>query len=143
MEMPDNALNRTNAASLARALAVDGKTIASYLDLLVDLLLVRRLAPWHANVRKRLVKSPKVCVRNSGLAATVTGLTAAHWDRQRERLGHLLESFVVKQRVAWAGWTDPDLRLWHDRDKDQAQVDLVITRGRQTWGVEVKHRPSL
>ena len=49
-----------NGAKLARSLGVDGKTVARYLDLMVDLLLVRRLPPLHANVRKRLVKSPKV-----------------------------------------------------------------------------------
>lgn len=49
-----------NGAKLARRLGVDGKTVARYLDLMVDLLLVRRLPPLHANVRKRLVKSPKV-----------------------------------------------------------------------------------
>ncbi len=63
-----------NAASLARSLAVDGKTIASYLDLLVDLLLVRRLAPWHGNMRKRLVKSPKVYVRDGGLVHALLGV---------------------------------------------------------------------
>lgn len=63
-----------NAAVLARALAVDGKTVASYLDLLVDLLLVRRLAPWHGNVRQRLVKSPKVYVRDSGLVHALLGI---------------------------------------------------------------------
>ncbi len=63
-----------NAAALARALAVDGKTVASYLDLLVDLLLVRRLAPWHGNIRKRLVKSPKVYVRDSGLVHALLGI---------------------------------------------------------------------
>ncbi len=77
-------------------------------------------------------------VVDSGLAATLTGLTAPDWSKQRERFGHLLESFVVQQLVAQAGWTDPDLRFWHYRDKDQVEVDLVITRGRQTWGVEVK-----
>lgn len=45
---------------------------------------------------------------------------------------------MVQQFVAQAGWTDPDLRFWHYRDKDQVEVDLVITRGRETWGVEVK-----
>jgi len=50
----------------------------------------------------------------------------------------LVESFVVQQFIAQAGWTDPDLRFWHYRDKDMVEVDLVITRGRQTWGVEVK-----
>ena len=63
-----------NAAALARALAVDGKTVAAYLDLLVDLLLVRRLLPWHGNVRKRLVKSPKVYVRDSGIVHALLGV---------------------------------------------------------------------
>ena len=75
---------------------------------------------------------------DSGLAATLTGLTAADWSTQRDRFGHLLESFVVQQLMAQAGWTDPDLRFWHYRDKDQVEVDLVITRGAETWGVEVK-----
>ncbi len=47
-------------------------------------------------------------------------------------------TFVVQQLVAQSGWTDPDLRFWHYRDKDQVEVDLVLTRGRHTWGVEVK-----
>nr|WP_245299197.1 ATP-binding protein [Sinorhizobium sp. GL28] len=72
-----------NAAEFARALGVDGKTVASYLDLLVDLLLVRRLEPWHSNVGKRLVKSPRVYVRDSGIAHTLLGLT-----NQEQVLGH-------------------------------------------------------
>jgi predicted AAA+ superfamily ATPase len=56
-----------NTANLARALAIDAKTVARYLDLLVDLLLVRRLQPWHNNEGKRLVKTPKVYVRDSGI----------------------------------------------------------------------------
>lgn len=64
-----------NAAEFARALGVDGKTIASYLDLLADLLLVRRLEPWHANIGKRLIKSPRIYVRDSGIVHTLLGLT--------------------------------------------------------------------
>ncbi|GJL50453.1 MAG: hypothetical protein NPIRA01_16800 [Nitrospirales bacterium] len=63
-----------NAAQLARSLAVDGKTIAKYLDLMVDLLLVRRLRPYHANVGKRLVKSPKVYIRDSGITHALLGI---------------------------------------------------------------------
>src|SRR3712207_7608911 len=55
-----------NAAALARGLSVDGKTVGRYLDLMVDLLLVRRLPPYHANVRKRLIKAPKTYVRDTG-----------------------------------------------------------------------------
>ena len=73
-----------------------------------------------------------------GLAATLSGLTAQDWISQRSRFGHLLESFVVQQLICQAGWTDPDLRFWHYRDKDQIEVDMVITQGAKVWGVEVK-----
>ncbi len=127
-----------NLSSLGNDLDLRRETVDHYLAVCERLYLVRRLLPWHRNQASRLVKTPKVHMLDSGLAATLTGITAADWSAQRERFGHLLESFVVQQLVAQAGWTDPDLRFWHYRDKDQVEVDLVITRGRQTWGVEVK-----
>lgn len=62
---------------------------------------------------------------------------------QRERFGHLLESFVVQQLITQAGWTNPELRFWHYRDHDQVEVDLVITQGKETWGIEVKASSSI
>ncbi|WP_257211698.1 ATP-binding protein, partial [Sphingobium sp. IP1] len=62
-----------NASDFARGLGLDSKTIANYLDLLVDLLLVRRLEPWHSNSPKRLVKSPRIYVRDSGLVHALLG----------------------------------------------------------------------
>ena len=53
-------------------------------------------------------------------------------------MGHLLESFVANQLVTLAGWTDSDIRFWHFRDKDGQEVDLVMTLGDRTWGIEVK-----
>jgi predicted AAA+ superfamily ATPase len=127
-----------NVSSLGNDLGLRRETVEHYLAVCERLYLVRRLPSWHRNQASRLIKSPKVHLLDSGLAATLTGLSAADWSTRRERFGHLLESFVVQQLVAQAGWTDPDLRFWHYRDKDQVEVDLVITRGRQTWGVEVK-----
>lgn len=127
-----------NVSSLGNDLGLRRETVEHYLAVCERLYLVRRLPSWHRNQASRLIKSPKVHLLDSGLAATLTGLNAADWSTRRERFGHLLESFVVQQLVAQAGWTDPDLRFWHYRDKDQVEVDLVITRGRQTWGVEVK-----
>jgi predicted AAA+ superfamily ATPase len=72
-----------NAAELARALAVDGKTVAKYIDLMVDLLMVRRLQPLHANIGKRLTKSPKTYVRDSGLVHSLLRL-----DNLDDVLGH-------------------------------------------------------
>ncbi len=65
------------------------------------------------------------------------------WIGRRTAFGGLLESMVLQQLVAQAGWTDPALRFWHYRDKDQEEVDCVITRGSSVWGVEVKAAQSV
>jgi hypothetical protein len=127
-----------NVDALGKLLAVRRETVQNNLAALERLFLVRTLPAWHTSDARRLVKAPKVHVVDSGIASTLMGLTADDWLVNLDRFGHVLESFVVQQLIAQAGWTDPDLRFWHYRDKDQAEVDLVITRGRETWGVEVK-----
>lgn len=127
-----------NVSSLANELGVRRETVDHYLAVCERLFLLRRLQPWHSNHAKRLVKTPKVHLIDSGLCATLADLEAADAIGQRQRFGHLLETFVVQQLAAQAGWTAPELKLWHYRDKDQVEVDLVITRGREVWGVEVK-----
>jgi predicted AAA+ superfamily ATPase len=127
-----------NVSSLANDLQEDRLTVARHLAILEKLFLVRTLPAWHRNSAKRLIKAPKVHLCDPGLAATLVDLHADDWNAKRNRFGHLLESFVLQQLVAQAGWTDPDLRFWHYRDKDQVEVDCVITRGRKVWGVEVK-----
>ena len=127
-----------NVSALGSELGMRRETIDQYLGILEQLFLLRRLPAWHRNRAKRLVKTPKIHLLDSGLAATLSELEPTDWNAQRDRFGHLLESFVVQQIVAQAGWTDHDLRFWHYRDKDQVEVDLVISRGRRTWGIEVK-----
>ena len=127
-----------NASRVARDLGLQRETVSEYVSVLERLFLVRWLLPWHRNPGKRLIKSPKIHLIDSGLAATLAQLSARDWITKRQRMGHLLESFAVQQFVAQAGWTDPDLRFWHYRDKDGCEVDLVITLGSRTWGVEVK-----
>jgi predicted AAA+ superfamily ATPase len=125
-----------NAATLARGLGVDGKTVASYLDLLVDLLLVRRLPAWHRNVGKRLVKSPKIFVRDSGIAHALLGIRD-----QEALLGHPVagpswESFVTETLIAAA----PDGTGAHYyRTSTGAEIDLVLTLPNgKLWAIEVK-----
>ncbi len=132
-----------NTSSLATALMLDRQTVERYLVVLERLFLVRRLPPWHRNSAKRLIKTPKVHLVDSGLASSLTGISTDDWLTKREKFGHLLESFVLQQLIAQAGWTDPDLRFWHYRDKDQVEVDVVITRGAKVWGVEVKSSSKL
>ena len=85
-----------NAASLGRSLGVDGKTIRHYLDLLVDLLLVRQLQPLVANTGKRLVKAPKIYVRDSGLVHTLLGLDSADAVLGHPVAGASWEGFVLE-----------------------------------------------
>jgi len=125
-----------NASEFARSLGVDSKTVASYLDLLVDLLLVRRLEPWHSNSAKRLVKSPRVYVRDSGLVHTLLGLTF-HDDV----LGHPIagaswEGFVIENLIAFA---PEGTRANFYRTSAGAEIDLVLTLpGQEAWVFEIK-----
>ena len=132
-----------NISNLGNELDLRRETIEHYLSILERLFLIRRLPAWHRNEAKRLVKTPKIHLLDSGLAATLSGLTTADWLPRRAHFGHLLEAFVVQQIVAQAGWTNPELRFWHYRDKDQVEVDVVITQGRKTWGIEVKSAASV
>lgn len=131
-----------NVSQLSNGLKLDRATVDHYLSILERLFLIRMLPAWHNNDGKRLLKTPKVHLLDSGLAAALAGLRPHDWIVRREKFGHLLESFVVQQLIAQATWTDPDLRFWHYRDHDQVEVDLVITRGKETWGVEVKSAAS-
>jgi len=125
-----------NAARLAASLGVDGKTVASYLDLLVDLLLVRRLPPWHRNAGKRLVKSPKVYVRDSGLAHALLGIPDKEALLGHPVAGQTWESFVIETLMAAA----PDgTEAHYYRTATGMEVDLVLTLpGGKLWAIEIK-----
>lgn len=126
-----------NAAALARSLAVDGKTVASYLDLLVDLLLVRRLAPWHGNVRKRLVKSPKVYVRDSGIVHALLGIGDREALLAHPVVGGSWEGLAIESLIAAA----PDgAEAYFFRTAAGAEIDLVLELPgrRRPWVIEIK-----
>ena len=132
-----------NASRAAGDLGLRRETVERYLGVLERLYLVRRLPAWRRNPAKRLVSSPKAYLIDSGVAAVLADLKAEDWLHNRNRMGHLLEAWVVQQLAAQAAWTDPDVRLWHYRDKDQVEVDVVLTRGERTWGIEVKASATL
>jgi predicted AAA+ superfamily ATPase len=125
-----------NAAQLGRALGVDGRTVGRYLDLLVDLLLVRRLAPFHANGGKRLVRAPKVLVRDSGLVHTLLGLDDAEAVLGHPVAGASWEGFVIETLLNLA----PDgCRGWFYRTAAGAEIDLLLEwPDQRLWAIEVK-----
>lgn len=125
-----------NAAQLARGLGVANNTVASYLDLLVDLLLVRRLPAWHRNVGKRLVKSPKVYVRDSGILHALLGLADREAVLGHPVVGASWEGFIIENLLAVAP-ERTDASFY--RTTAGAEVDLVLTLpGGKLWAIEVK-----
>jgi predicted AAA+ superfamily ATPase len=125
-----------NAASIAQGLGVDGKTVARYLDLLVDLLLVRRLSPWSRNVGKRLVKAPKVFIRDSGLAHALLGLGSKDQLLGHPVAGPSWEGFVIESLLTVA---PRGTEAYFYRTSGGAEIDLVLTLpGGSLWAIEIK-----
>ena len=125
-----------NVAQLARNLGVDAKTAAAYIDLLTDLLLVRRLPSWHANVGKRLVKSPRVYVRDSGLVHALLAIGDKETLLSHPVVGASWEGFVIENLLAVV----PEGVQGHFyRTSGGAEIDLVLSfpDGR-LWAVEIK-----
>lgn len=125
-----------NAAALAEGLGVSGQTIGRYLDLLVDLMLVRRLQPWHENVGKRLVKSPKIYVRDSGLVHALLGLESVENLLGHPVVGGSWEGFCIESLVAAAPTgTAP----YFFRTSAGAELDLVLRLPKgEIWAIEIK-----
>ncbi len=129
-----------NQARLAASLGISAPTVIRYIDLLVDLQLVRRLQPWSGNLSKRLVKSPKVYVRDSGIVHALLGLR--QWD---DVLGHPVagpsyEGFVIENLIQAAAQNTQVPRLaTYYRTHDGAEIDLVFERaGQPEMAIEIK-----
>jgi uncharacterized protein len=125
-----------NAARLAASLAVSGQTIARYLDLLCDLLLVRRLQPWAKQSAKRLVKTPKVYVRDSGLVHALLGLGNARELLSHPVVGGSWEGWIIENLLACA---PTSTQACYYRTAVGAEIDLLLELpGRELWAVEIK-----
>jgi len=129
-----------NASRLASGLSVSSPTVSRYIDLLVDLLLVRRLTPFHGNAGKRLVKSPKVYVRDSGLLHALLAIPSADALRDHPIVGLSWEGFVIETLINCApAWTTPH----YYRTSAGAEIDLLLEfSGGELWAIEVKRSLS-
>lgn len=125
-----------NAAQLARSLGVTGATVGRYLDLMVDLLLVRRLPPHLTNVGKRLVRSPKVYVRDSGLVHALLGLADKEALLGHPVVGASWEGMVIENLLSLVG-DQADASFY--RTSGGAEIDLVLSwPAGGAWAIEVK-----
>jgi uncharacterized protein len=125
-----------NVAQLARNVGVDARTAAGYIDLFVDLLLVRRLPPWHANVGKRLVKSPKVYVRDTGILHALLAIGDRDALLSHPIVGASWEGFVVENVLSSA---PSGVTGYTFRTSGGAEIDLLLAwpDGR-LWAAEIK-----
>ena len=125
-----------NHSTLAGSLGISGQTITRYLDLLVDLLLVRRLQPWSGNTLKRQIRSPKVYVRDSGIVHALLGLRSADDVLGHPVAGASWEGFAIENILAAVpDGTDPCFY----RTAAGAEIDLVLKMGKkERWAVEIK-----
>jgi hypothetical protein len=129
-----------NASELARALEVSTQSVTRYIDLLCDLLLIRRLPPFHANVGKRLVKSPKVYVRDSGLVHALLGIETLEQLAGHPVVGRSWEGFVLESLLSVLPWRSS---AFFYRTSGGAEMDLVLEHNDGSlWAIEVKRSLS-
>jgi len=128
-----------NVADLAAPFQLSRPTIRDYVTLLARVFLLEELPPWHSNRLSRLIKTPKLHLGDTGLACALLGVDVAALEADRPLLGQLLETFVFQELRRQASGRDEALAFYHFRDKDGAEVDIVIeSGGRRLAGVEVK-----
>lgn len=129
-----------NASEFARSFGVADTTVRRYLDLLTSAMVVRQLLPWHENVGKRQIKSPKVYIADSGILHTLLNLpTQAHLE-SHPKLGASWEGFVIEQVTRQLGVRMEECFHWATHGG--AELDLLAVRGRHRLGFEVKRTSS-
>ncbi len=129
-----------NAFKLAKALGLSAQSVSRYIDLLSDLFLIRRLQPYYANVGKRLVKSPKIYIRDSGFAHTLLGIESFEQLLRHPIVGMSWEAFVLETLLSVLSWRSP---AFFYRTSAGAEIDLLIERKDKTlWAIEIKRSLS-
>jgi predicted AAA+ superfamily ATPase len=123
-----------NATDPAASMGVGTKAVRHYLDLLTDAYMIRQLRPWHANLRKRQVKAPKVYVRDTGLLHQLLGITTAAELYTHPKAGASWEGFAIEQVLTRQPHDDAFFWATHQG----AEIDLVLRRGERLLGVECK-----
>jgi predicted AAA+ superfamily ATPase len=129
----------TNFTQIGGQIGLDDKTTRKYVAVLEQLFLVRRLEPWFRNRLKRLVKTPKLHFLDSGLLAALLGATEKRIGKDRSVFGPLLETFAFAEVMKKVDWLAETCRLYHYRDKDQDEVDIIVEgESGDVIGIEVK-----
>lgn len=132
-----------NASELGRSMGVTYHTIGSHLDLLEGHFLIRRLQPWHSNLGKRLIKSPKLYVRDCGLLHYLLGIRNQRDLLQSPRRGASWEGLLVEQIIALEKLLHDGSQFWFFRTQAGAEIDLIVEHRGQRTGYELKCSESV
>ena len=127
-----------NASELGRSMGINYQTASSYADFVEGSFLIRRLAPFHANIRKRLVKAPKLLFRDSGLLHALLGIASLDRLLAHPSVGASWESHVVEQCLGVLSARGIPHEAFHFRTSDGHELDLLVEAGRERWAIEVK-----
>ncbi|MFM1872028.1 MAG: hypothetical protein RL398_1450 [Planctomycetota bacterium] len=126
-----------NASDLASSFGVSHPTVRRYLDTLIDTFMIRALQPWHENIGKRQVKSPKVYFRDTGLLHVLLGLGTRRDLERHPKLGASFEGFALDTVVRTLGASRNECFFWSTHTG--AELDLLVVRGSRRRGFEFKH----
>jgi uncharacterized protein len=127
-----------NASRLGQSLGLNYQTVNSYLDYLEGAFLVRRLPPFHGNLKKRLVKAPKVYWRDSGLLHALMNVSERDGLLSQPWVGASWEGFVIEQVLNRLTAAGRHFEAFHMRTSDQYEIDLLLEFSRERWAIEVK-----
>ena len=127
-----------NGSEIGASLGVTNHTTRRYLDLFCGAYAVRQLQPWCENLGKRVVKSPKVYVRDSGLLHSLLGIPDLAALQGHPKLGASWEGFVIEQILSWAGERNAYFWATHSR----AELDLLVLAKGKRWGFEIKYQDA-
>jgi predicted AAA+ superfamily ATPase len=125
-----------NSAELSRSLGINVKTVDAYLDLLVDLMLVRKLQPWHTNLGKRISKKPKVMIRDSGIVHALLNIKDKESLLSNPILGNSWECFVIENLLSCLS---KEASGYYYRSSGGAEIDLLLNwPDGEIWAIEIK-----
>ena len=128
------------SSEFARSFGVSDKTVRGYLDVLSDTFMVRLLRPWHENLSKRQVKSPKVYFRDSGILHLLSGVEDFPQLHTHPRCGASWEGFALEETIRLSRAWDEQSYFWATHQG--AELDLLLVRGRRREGFEFKYSQS-
>ena len=123
-----------NYSTLSKSMSIDAKSIKKYIDILQNTFMVRILEPYHANVKKRLVKSPKIYIRDTGILHSLLNIKSYHFLYNNPYYGASWESLVIENVISkYRGWES-----FYYRTADGSEIDLVLIKGLEIIAIEIK-----